>query len=375
MTSPPLPRAKLDESGINTEALKQAWAQFAIYDDTAKALKSSYIQARQRVVQLTLIGSIAAIGAGVVDTANTSFGFLVYLLGFFAVAAPSLASYILRDALQFVGQTEWVHNRYIAERIRQQIYYYRTKASDFAKKEDHETDDILAEKIREIRDEMRNKITLPPSVKLADIQANMEAELKAEAESGSGSKIGKRLGLLKFEDYVKERVVDQIYWYERKVYDAFERRKSFFRASQAALLIGALIGAIVGIVRPEVILVIAITNAISESIMSWSDVTLTGATYSVFSLTSQKLNDMRLDNIVKQTRAADDTTVESDLHTTFINSVETILEWERNEWYEHVLRSQADIDDRITKQLDKYLKSQDETGDLVAVSDEAESEE
>lgn len=330
--------------------------------------KQTYIRRRQWVIILTLIATIAAaLGTSLVVPRLIQISF-----GVIAVVLPIIGSYLLNDVVQFVGETDWIHNRYAAERIRQQIYLYRTRSGPYAELEDHLVDDVLAANIRKIREEMEGKLTLPPLISRPGDDAAIRGYIKQAMQYSEGDDGLKAIDL---PLYRRVRVDDQRKWYERKGKIAFNDNKRFYRWAQVAMLTGALFSAVTGVASglfaggdglsqlfsgllsdTSVLTIIIITNAIADSITSWSNVTLLGATYSVFNLTSERLDTVSIElagRLTNPTLTGEDKEAISHM---FIVDVEKILEWEREKWYEHVLQTRREIDSKLSDELNKYLK-------------------
>lgn len=340
-------KAQIPDNPLNEDVLLQAWAKLAVYDQTATALKNQSIERRQVVIVLTATATVFAVLTGIAWYWQAALAFSII-----AVSLPIIGTYLMNDIIKFTGTTDWIKYRYTAEMMRMHIYLYRMKAERYAKGPIHKMDTVLSEALREVRESVKWDGVLPPTVG----EAVKDDEIKAFiADANSYTPRDDGLSEINIDDYMEWRVDDQKEWYDRKVGEDFERMKLFFRLAQVFLLVGSLAGGLAGYLSFDLVTMIAITNAIAAALTSWSNTSLYGTTYSIFRLTSQQLSDIKM----LWTARLDDEEMQDEAHrkqetARFAQEVENILLWEREEWYELMLQTQAANDKVILEDL-KHL--------------------
>ncbi len=353
-TTPGSPPEAGESSELNQDALLYAWAQLSVYDLTASDLKNQYIWRRRLVVILTLSATIASVLTGIAGNEV-----LMIMLGAIAVALPSIATVIMADVIRFVGTTDWVRNRYIAEMIRMHIFLYRMQAGIYSKEPKWENDDRLGQEISEIIKTSRTETDIPPRVALPKKREETLSKIKS-ASSLTPADDG--LCQPTIDDYVVWRLDHQREWYENRIRKDFRLYKFFFRFAQAFLLFGTLLGFLAGAINSaELVALIAVTNSISASLTLWSDLGLVGKTYGLFIVAANQLTSMKSQWLALQNNPTyiDENTRQAEINK-FVVQIEKILEWERKEWREMVLQSQVATDKIVLGDL-KRLTSRAES--------------
>jgi hypothetical protein len=199
-------------------------------------------------------------------------------------------------------------------------------------------DNLLARNLPLIRDEIKWDEVIPPSVREPEGE---EAIRKAINLANSGSD-DDGLSEISIENYIKWRVEQPRAWYTKKINDDFTALKSSVRWAQSFLLMGALISALVGVINIQFVALVAVTNAISAALTSWSTVSMVGRTYSIFQIASNQLGDeLNQWNAIQddaENQVGDVLTAEQ---AKFALRIENIHLWERQEWYEMALQAQS----------------------------------
>jgi hypothetical protein len=352
-------KAQMSDDGrdnqLNEDVLLQAWAKLAVYDQTATALKNQSIERRQVVIVLTATATVFAVLTGIIRYWQAALAFSII-----AVSLPIIGTYLMNDIIKFTGTTDWIKYRYTAEMMRMHIYLYRMKAERYAEAKGpiHKMDSALSDALREVRESVKWDGVLPPTVKEAVKDDAIKAFI---VDANFYTPRDNGLSEINIDDYMEWRVDDQKEWYDRKVGEDFEQMKLFFRLAQVALLAGSLAGGLAGYLSFDLVTIIAITNAIAAALTSWSNTSLYGTTYSIFRLTSQQLSDIKM----AWTARLDDEEMQDEAYrkqetARFAQEVENILLWEREEWYELMLQTQAANDKVILEDL-KHLSERAET--------------
>lgn len=350
---------------LNQDALYDAWATMSVYDRTATHLKRNYIQRRQRVVGLALAATVFAVMAGApgLPTILTLFAFLAFTL-------PIVGTYYLNDSVRFIGTTEWIKTRYTAEVMRMHIYLYRMRAGIYGPDAVHqdgqrrpadEMDDLFLEKINEAAVTINPEQGMPEPFNKPRSTEEIDEVIK-RANYYTRDENGKHdtgIDEIPFDTYRRWRLESQQAWYEHAGQRDFARLKFFVRASQFFLLFGSLVSASAGLLNPQLVVVVAVTNAISAALILWSDVGLVGKTYTIFRIAKQKLNQERGRWVTRQNNA-DFMANKVKEQRVLVERVEAILEWERKEWYDMALQAQSLTDEQIQSSLTRLIERADD---------------
>jgi len=343
--TPPVQPPVVSEPGLNERVLRMAWAQLAVYDQTATDLKWRFISRRQYVIALTMLSSIAAVIAGLMQQPV-----IAVFLVFVSLVLPIVATLYMQDVIQYTGATSWIRYRYVAELIRMQIYLYRMKAGDYATKSLRDTDDLLNKKVTEIL--QSTNVDVPRTVKEPRTTEEIDAAI---AKANSYVPKDKGLTEIPVDDYVEWRIDKQREWYDDQVLKDFNLMKNYGRASQVFLAAGAVLTLVAAFTsRIEIVTLVAVTNSVSAALIGWSNVRMAGKTYGLFQIASQQLNDQKgIWLSFENNLAYSDETKRATEISSLAFRVENVLAWERKEWYEMALQAQATSDKAILGDLER----------------------
>jgi hypothetical protein len=338
----------------NRRTLLNTWARFAVYDQTASTIKDRFIGRRNIVIAITLIASVASIAVGVLDDRNQT---LAVMFAIVAIVLPLVGTYLMNDTIKVTGTTSWIEYRYTAEMMRMHLYLFRMRAGIYAAVAVDKANNLLAEKLNVLTtqfNERKRDDLVPPEIEQPRSDEAIQTAIK-RANRYTPTDDG--LSDMTIDDYILWRVDNQRDWYETKVTEDFRNFKRSFRLSQIALLVGSIISALVGLIELEVVLVVAVMNAISVALESWNNVSMIGKTYALFQITAKQLEDQKTVWEAMQ----DDTEMENEVERTkarkqFVQSIENVLLWEREEWYELALQSQSVGDQMIQGNLTRLTQ-------------------
>ena len=342
-----------DNIRLNENVLIDAWKRLSVYDRTASHLKNNFVRRRRIVIYLTLTATITSV-ATAISRAVLGQRDLAVIFALISIVMPLVASYMMNDIVKFTGTTAWIKYRYIAEMMRMHIYLYRMQADIYAVGPPEKMDNLLVEKLSQVRKEVKWDDVIPPSVS----EPKTEAEVNEVIREANPDKDDNGLSRISVENYVKWRVDLQKDWYDNRIQEDFVRLKMFFRAGQVVLLIGALVSAIVGTyVNVYIVSLVAITNAISASLSSLSNVSMVGKTYNIFQITSELLKDQKtLWKSLEDDPENKDPATYAKAVSDFVTRIENVLLWERQEWYEMALQAQAAGDKLILGDLTRLTQ-------------------
>lgn len=347
--------APAQPSRLNRKVLLLEWAQMAVFDRTATQLKANYIRGRYQVIYLTLISTVAAVGVSVIGLQP-----LAVLFAGISIALPILASYLMNDIIRFTGTTAWIKYRYTAEVMRMHIFLYRMQAGPYSGPAE-DMDNLLAVNMKAAKEEANPYGSgITPRVRAPIQESDIIAAITA-ANQYTPEDDG--LSELTLDQYVSWRLDQQYDWYDFATSRDFVQMRRYTRASQTVLLVGAVVTALAGLINLniELVVLVAVTNAISVALTSAANVNMFGKTYALFLIAAQKLtalksewstfdNDADFLNPATRGKIIDD----------FVQRVENTLKWERDEWYELALQAQTTSDKAIMSDLTRLSQRADD---------------
>lgn len=357
-------------------ALVAAWNRLLDFNGKSKSSKKSYEQLRNCIILLSVITTLVAVLASydglkdsqfidwpwvgdlivwlntnsTLDLTETTVGFFFRVL---LVLLPALTAASLAYARTF-ATTAWVDYRAAAERIRAQIFFYRTQSGPYS-----ETGLQAAQ---------AEDSTITDAASL--LNAKVAAITQTAINSKSGQmpfltqyKIGDNRGLGRIrkperdlpmmsdpDDYIEQRLLYQYNWYVDRLDTDYKNFRRNFIMIQVVTVIGIVIAtANIGL-EPF----IALTTSLGVALSLWSDVKLHGATYTVFHATALALRDrydqwlILLDKLPPATEPADED------FRALVEDVERILANERDLWQRQVRELQS----RVSEQLDSITPEQ-----------------
>lgn len=348
--------AEESNKNLNRNVLLQAWARLSVYDSTASVLKQKSVRQRYVVVGLILVATVASVLTGIASENRITF-----FLAISALILPVMASYLMNDIVAFTGTTDWIKYRYTAEMMRMHIYLYRMQAGTYAQGPANKMDNRLSDNLTKLRDEVSWDGIIPPSV----IEPILEDDIIATIKSAN-SYVPDDDGLssISIEKFIEWRIDNQRAWYDKKVKSDFNRMKLFVRVAQFFLLLGSVVGALAGFISIRGITLIAVTNAVSAALTSWSSVSMAGTAYAIFMIAAQKLGDLKREWFALQDDPDFIDPVKNAKEIAkFAEKVENILLWERQEWYEMSLQGQAAGDKVIMEDLKRLTQRADDAQD------------
>ena len=341
--------------GLNRKVVLLEWAQLSVYDRTASQLKANYVRGRYQVIYLTLISTIAAVGTSLIDLDA-----LAIIFAIISIALPIIASYLMNDITRFTGTTAWIKYRYAAENMRMHLFLYRMHAGPYSGAADV-VDNVLAANMKAVKDESKPyESGITPRVSMPTSEEDIKAAIK-DANQYTPEDDG--ISEMTLDQYMEWRVNQQYAWYDRATSRDFIQIRRSTRASQSVLLIGAVVSALAGLVNlnVELVVLVAITNAISVALTNFANVNMFGKTYTLFVIAAQRLaalkaewaameNDPDYLNPATRGKQIDE----------FVQRIENTLKWERDEWFELALEAQNCSDRAILSDLSRLTQRAEE---------------
>jgi len=353
----------MSQAQTEDKVLLDAWAELAVYDGTASDLKKKFINRRYQVIGFSLIATIASVATALLQNET-----IAYVVAGFAIALPLIAAFLMEDTIKFTGTSSWIKYRFIAEMMRMHIYLYRMGAGVYFDVPPQDANNVLGQKISEMKTIIDMNNVIPKKVsRPKTVEETKQAIVRANYYTGD------QLAWEKIDDadeYLNVRLRSSRDWYDAKIEKDFTSLKRNTRWSQVVLLIGALGTALAGILGSaiagfdelniQIVSLVAITNALSAYFITRSNIAMTGKTYSLFQIASEKLGDLN----IRWNGMADDEYMQTpetakEPIANFVLEVENILLWEREEWYEMALQSQQAVDQIIIGDLDRLKQRAD----------------
>jgi hypothetical protein len=222
-------------------ALDHAWAKYRTWAETSRRRKSQISYWRVRVLALSIAGAVLAAG-----------GQQVSEMAIAAAIALALAAYFSREVLGEKPERQWIRARSAAEAIKSETYLFRTGLHPYA------------------GDDAPMRLT----VKIAELTRTVN-DLPAEPLSDAARRARRPSGALSVDEYVRERVDDQIHRFYREKARQYEGKVASIRAT--TLTIGAL-AIVLGILGVGVTMP-AVANAASAVMAVFTTITVSLAAY------------------------------------------------------------------------------------------------
>ena len=258
---------------------------------------------------------------------------ILWILRVGLIIIPIFSVGLLNYAAEYARSTAWIEYRVGAEKIRTQIYLYRTNSDVYA---EHETKkDKLIDTVQETYKQISNS-DFVPFMRSRDPKT-LKDEIEQHCNASPGTDNGDHgLGELTVENYLKWRVKKQIQWYENRI----ERDYILKRRSTVGALVLAGTGSALVALSPDFAPIVALTTACGIAVTLWSNASTIGATYGIFQRAASDL-EMRVN------RWESLPPVEQQIpqkRSEIVTSMENIFEQERDDWETAVKQMQQSVD-------------------------------
>lgn len=342
--------------------LLMAWRRLMYYDRISFNEKDNFIKLRKTVILLTFFGSLASISAMLFDMlGNEALSFI----GLLALALPIIALAVMQYTARYAAPTTWIQYRYAAEKIRSNIYLYRTRTgiynTDPAKR-----DNLLQKAVREAGKIITNSVPLDKQAvdrRLAQTQAEkLDATTPADktpyeqaldeirpALRYSGGDDGFMLPL-DIEQYIKTRVHHQRDWYRDQVQKDYIGAKRLSMVSLSITALGSVAGLALGSQQVQWVGLVAVANALSASVNAWGNARMFGKTYGIYDRTARLLEEVEGDWYAYQNDPEFVSNYSQYLND-FVQQVEAILMGELDSWYSIATETQLTNDQVLVSNI------------------------
>jgi hypothetical protein len=193
------------------QALRYAWSQYRIWAATARRKKAEMTAWRQRVLLLTIIGaSLATLSHQIAALSRTA----SWIIGILGGGLIAIATYLGHEILKPDQERIHVRARSLAEALKSEVFLFRTETPPY---DSDQASAILLARVKSLLDRGE------------DLPAVVLTEEEALA--------GLPQGALSIEDYIKERVDDQVNGFYRPRARRFGKLLRRWRG--VSLLVGA----------------------------------------------------------------------------------------------------------------------------------------
>jgi len=256
---------------------------------------------------------------------------LTWVLQASLVIVPIISVGLLNYASEYARNTAWIEYRVAAERIRTEIYLYRTRASQYAVEDDVERQQLLLNKVEEAYKSI-DSADFVPYMRARNEQIVRDEVQELCYQSPGTDDRDDGFAPLTVDEYLNYRVRPQIKWYVGRI------RKDYIQKRR--LTIGVLIfagtgSALVGLDRNLASLV-ALSTAAGIALTMWSSVRTTGATYGLFHESARDLQmGLRRWEILSEEKRKD---------TKVVAEMENIFVRERGDWEKAVKQMQQSVE-------------------------------
>lgn len=342
--------------------LLMAWRRLMYYDRISFNEKENFTKLRKTVILLTFFGSLASISAMLFDSlANEALSFI----GVLALALPIIALAVMQYTARYAAPTTWIQYRYAAEKIRSNIYLYRTRTGIY-NTDPTKRDNLLQKAVREAGKIITNSVPLDTQAqarKLAVPQAEkLDATTPADKTSYekavdeirpalrySGGDDGFMLPL-DIVHYIKTRVHHQRDWYRDRVQKDYIGAKRMSMVSLGITALGSIAGLALGSQQVQWVGLVAVANALSASVNAWGNARMFGKTYGIYDRTARLLEEAEGDWYAYQNDSEFVSNYSQYLND-FVQQVEAILMGELDSWYSIATETQLTNDQVLVSNI------------------------
>jgi hypothetical protein len=205
-------------SPARAQALAYAWGQYRVWAATSRQKKAEIFSWKLRVLVLTivgaLLGTVSSRLSGISDPA-------AWIIGIAGGVSISLAAYLGREILSPDQERLWIRARSMAEALKAEIFLFRTNAAPYD----------AADPAPKLMERVQEHLATVEDVQSATLSADEQLQGLPE-------------GPLSLQDYIRERLDDQVEHFYRPRVQQYDRLMKRWRNVNLAL--GAL-AAVLGV--------------------------------------------------------------------------------------------------------------------------------
>ena len=203
-----LKRLLLSSIELRTDTLADAWARYDDLDQNAVVKQRLFKNVQLAAVTLAVAATLLAIVQSLPDRALDPYRSLLHVA---MVLAPIAISVLVTSNSRFREGNKWILLRAAAEAMKREIFRYRAQAGVYS-------DDQCAQTSRESM----------LAAKLKDISSGLsQSEVNKTSILHYAKDLPQRLTFLSPEEYLEERIADQINHFTKKTKSLYKRLKRF----------------------------------------------------------------------------------------------------------------------------------------------------
>jgi hypothetical protein len=327
-------------------ALKYAWGYFIEYDNSANQAKKWYFWLRAIIILLILATSVAAvisslpILSSIIPADNIILKWIVFLL--------PIGTALLLQFLEFTPAITWIYCRVLGERIRKEIYLYRTGAGAYSQAGgEQDQKKLLRESVKKIVDQITSTLSSPPK---QVSEKTLAQEVKRRVHASDDGFIQLKPG-----QYRAWRAKSQHEYYQKQI----DRDFLNLRRSQALVIVlgglGTLLGGLSSFVSGGWERYIVVLTALSTGLVTYSQFAMHGQMYSIYLKTADNIK-FEMEDLPSSADAPDASTPKQ---LDAIAKIEQYLDDDREQWKQLALRAQSAGNERLTKMVGDIQKKEE----------------
>lgn len=222
------------------QALAYAWGQYRVWAATSRQKKAEIFSWKLRVLVLTivgaLLGTVSSRLSGISDPA-------AWIIGIAGGVSVSLAAYLGREILSPDQERLWIRARSMAEALKAEILLFRTSAAPY------DAADPAPKLMGRVQEH------------LATVEDMQSAKLSADEQRQGLSE-----GPLSLQDYIRERLDDQVEHFYRPRVQQYDRLMKRWRNVNLAL--GAL-AAVLGVLGKWTGAWVAVVTTVTTAVAAY----------------------------------------------------------------------------------------------------------
>jgi hypothetical protein len=391
MTKPPL----------NEILLADIWRAFVIYDRSAINAQKRFIFLRLLILRLSVIVTLLAVLQSEFKNYHDGFDltsalrqyfpyfpnvrqFIGDFLGILVILAPISVSILLAGTIKFGRGVNWILLRASAETIKQEIYRYRTQVGNYSNPKMRDLN--FAQEIQAINERLMKTQVNQAGLAWNEPKVNkLQSWLKKRIDKFWSKFLPKQwqkkqdnqsvvsdakpdpYSSLTAQQYINERLIDQLKWYRRKTLDLDKKWQLW---QWWIYLLGG-VGTFLAAMKLDVW--IAVTNAIAASILSFLEFRRLDSTLIGYNQTATNL-----ENILWWWYAlTDKDRTEPKNIEKLVESSERVIRSETTGWVQEMKDAMADLykmdEDRLAKEAEEAKKAKEtEEAEKAEKAEEAE---
>ncbi len=350
------------------QALLYAWYYYIAYDIISEKQKRMHLNHRRVIMLLGLIATVLAIVTAlpgvedVIVALQQLYPVMMQIVSFIRslslIAIPIAISSLMTYTLQFAPSLTWFVHRVGAEKIRRDIYLYRTQSEKYSRRNlsNEKRQQLLVASVDAVRAEVDNLDTLIPfQQELSEEEAQAiplkvsNSDPKARSRGYTDDSTDDGFSPMDGVEYERQRAVHQRNWYVKRLYSDYKQ----LRHTRAIILTLGACGALAGALGGGWERYIVITTALITFVTVYMQLKMYGQVYSNYHRTVSKV-----DSAIGRWRILSDEEKQKSQNVhQFVVQVENAFQAERLKWMEQASQAMRDGEEALLKNVREWTKS------------------